>query len=246
MPGDSRSYALSDLSWVDVEAHLSRDPRLILPVGVCDQFGPHLPIGAATTITEALASDLSQEFGVLRAPTLHYGIGVASQRAYPGAASVGIKTLHRAINELLGGWEAAGVTELITITAHSHDPHVEALATVFPKRARVRVVDALAIDLSTFLDGPPSPQHAGEVVTSLLLHLRPEAVRSLPAADFLLDPEHLPRFILGRLPTLPSDCPGSVGLPSLASAEKGCRIYAHVLQKIRERIFLAPLDDDLG
>lgn len=243
MSRDFRSYALSDLSWVEVEAHLSRDPRLILPVGVCDQFGPHLPTGAATIITEALAHDLSQEFRVLRAPTLHYGINVSAQRSYPGAAGLGIKTLHRAINELLGGWEAAGVTELITITAHSHDPHVEALATVFPKRARVRVVDALAVDLAKFLDGPPSPQHGGEVVTSLLLHLKPDRVQSIPGADFLLDPEHLPRFILGRLPTLPSECPGSVGLPSLASADKGCRIYAHVLQKIRERIFLAPVDD---
>lgn len=180
------------------------------------------------------------------APTLAYGINVGTQRVYAGAAGLGIKTLHRALNELLARWEAAGVTELVAITAHSHDPHVEALATVFPKRARVRVVDALAVDLSEFLDGPPSPQHGGEVMTSLLLHLQSDRVQMAAAADFVLAPEHLPRFVLGRLPTLPAECPGSVGLPSLASADKGRRIYAHVLEKIRERIFRAPFEEDLA
>ena len=217
---------------------------MILPVGACDQFGPHLPIGAATTITEALAEDLSQEFGVLRAPTLHYGINVATERAYPGAGSLRVKTLHRTVNELLEGWEAAGVAELIAITAHGHDPHVEALATVVPKRARVRVVDALAVDLSDFLDGPSGPQHGGETITSLLLHLRPEIVRMPAAEDFTLDRNQRPRFVIGRLPTLAADCPGNVGVPSLASADKGRRIYAHILQKIRERVFIAPPDDD--
>ena len=33
---------------------LARDPRLIIPVGTCEQHGPHLPLGCATIIAEAL------------------------------------------------------------------------------------------------------------------------------------------------------------------------------------------------
>src|SRR5690242_20718982 len=32
----------------DVAALVERDPRLIVPVGTCEQHGPHLPIGADT------------------------------------------------------------------------------------------------------------------------------------------------------------------------------------------------------
>lgn len=243
MPGDSQSYAVSDLSWIEVEAHLARDTRLILPVGACDQFGPHLPIGSATLVAEALADDLSREFGVLRAPTLGYGVNVASERIFPGAAGIGQKSLHRVLNELLAAWEGCGISELIAITAQAHDPHVEAVATVAPTRARVRVVDTLAVNLVQFLDGPPAPQHGGEVITSLMLHLRPDLVRMDTAQDCVLGPDQLPRFVLGRLPKLPTDCPGVLGSPSLASADKGRRIYAHILQKIRERIFIAPPDN---
>ena len=36
-----------------------------------------------------------------------------------------------------------------------------------------------------------------------------------------------------RLESLPPDSAGAVGLPSLATAEKGARIFQHILQRIR-------------
>ena len=58
----------------EVAAAIRADPRLIIPVGTCEQHGPHLPLGCDTIIVERLADDLSAEFGVLRAPTLEYGV----------------------------------------------------------------------------------------------------------------------------------------------------------------------------
>ena len=37
---------------------------------------------------------------------------------------------------------------------------------------------------------------------------------------------------------------GSIGRPSLASAEKGAAIYAHILEKVRTHVFIAPGPDD--
>lgn len=238
------SYALTDLSWTEVVARLARDKRLILPVGACDQYGPHLPLGSSTYIVEALASDLSREFGVLCAPTLPYGVNVPGEQGYAGAATLVPKTLHRVLNELLASWEGQGFMEFILLTAHGHDPHVEAIATVAAKKARVRVVETLETDLSQFLEGQQGTQHGGEVVTSLLLHLRPNCVNMEAAHDFALDPERFHRFRRGRLKTLPAGCRGSIGQPSLATAEKGALIYQHVLDKIRQKVFIAPPPDD--
>lgn len=95
------SLSLDDLSWIDVAAHLARDPRLIFPVGAMEQHGAHLPLGSNVLIALRVATDLSREFGVLRAPTFHYGINVQTERVYAGTASLTLKTLHRALNELL-------------------------------------------------------------------------------------------------------------------------------------------------
>ncbi|HEX2092791.1 MAG TPA: creatininase family protein [Longimicrobiaceae bacterium] len=238
-----RSYVLSELTWPDVVSYLERDRRLILPVGACDQHGIHLPIGATTCIAERLADDLAQEFGVVRAPTFHYGVNVPSESAYAGTATLRHKTLHRVLNELINSWEEDGFTEIVMITASEHDPQIEAMATVYARRARVRVVEALSVDLSEYLNGPPGPQHGGETVTSLLLYLRPEAVRMEAARDFEMDPERFRKYVRGDLLSLPAGCPGSIGYPTLASAETGRRIYEFILDRIRQKVFISPPDD---
>jgi creatinine amidohydrolase/Fe(II)-dependent formamide hydrolase-like protein len=235
-----RTYAVADLPWTEVAAHLATDRRMIVAVGNCDQHGPHLPMGAATAVAEALAADLSREFGVLRAPTLHYGVNVPSERDYPGGAGVSGKTLHRGLNELVADWTCQGVSEFIFITASTHDPHVESVATVRAEGARVRVVQALSVDLAQFLDGEKGPEHAGEVLTSLLLHLRPAAVRMDRARDFVLGAELVKRCMSPAGRALPEESPGVVGEPTLATAEKGKRMYEHILQKIRNKVFIAP------
>jgi creatinine amidohydrolase len=237
----SRSYAIADLPWTEVAAHLAADRRLLVPVGACDQQGPHLPVGAATVVAEALAADLSREFGVLRAPTLHYGVNAPSERDYPGSAGVSGKTLHRVLNELVDDWTCQGVREFIFITASTHEPHEEAVATVRADGARVRVVSALSVDLGQFLDGEKGPEHAGEIVTSLLLHLRPAAVRMERARDFVLDGERQRRCMSPAGRALPEESPGVAGRPTLATAARGKRMYEHILQKIRNKVFIAPV-----
>jgi len=235
---------LADLSWVQVAERLERDRRLIIPVGACDQHGPHLPIGTSTIIAEALADDLAREFDVLRAPTFAYGVNIPAARTFPGAAALREKTLHRALNDLVANWIHAGFDEFILITAQEYDPHVDAIAAIAVSDARVRVVDALGIDASEFLEGEDCPLHGGELETSLLLYLRPATVEMERAEDFRLDPKQYRRALGGRLARIPDDCPGSVGWPTLASAEKGERICAHLREKIREKIFLAPAPDE--
>jgi creatinine amidohydrolase len=239
-----RSHALADLPWTAVAAHLAGDRRLIVPVGTCEQQGPHLPVGAATTVAERLADDLSREFGVLRAPTLHYGVNPLAERDFAGAAGMAGKTLHRALNELVAAWACQGVREFVFITASTHDPHVEAVATVRVEGARVRVVSALSVGLAQFLDGEKGPEHAGEALTSLLLHLRPAVVRMDRARDIVLDPQVVETCMTGRERHLPGESPGSVGEPTLATAEKGRKMYEHILQKIRNKVFIAPPADE--
>jgi creatinine amidohydrolase/Fe(II)-dependent formamide hydrolase-like protein len=43
-----------------------------------------------------------------------------------------------------------------------------------------------------------------------------------------------------RLRRLPEGSPGSVGEPTRADAGKGRRMYEHILQKIRHKVFIAP------
>ena len=208
-------------------------------MGTCEQHGPHLPPGCDTIIAETLADDLSASFGVLRAPTVEYGVNVATEDGLPGNASLRKKTLHRVLNDLLNQWELAGVREFILLTAHAHDPHQEALATVITADARVRAVDLFAVPVGDLLEGQAEPMHGDEVDTSLMLYLAPHLVRLELAQDYMLSREELRRYRRGWL-RVPRQSPGSIGRPCLASAEKGARIYARIRARVAERIFRAP------
>ena len=227
----------------EVAAAQAADPRLIVPVGTCEQHGPHLPLSCDTLIVERLADDLSAEFCVLRAPTIEYGVNSTTERVFAGNGSVRKKTLHRMLNDLLDSWESCGFEEFILLTAHEHDPHQEALATVITKRARVRVVDLFAVNLSDLLEGQNEAMHGDEADTSILLYIAPHLVRMELAEDYMVSREALRRYRRGWL-RVPKGSAGSIGRPSLASAAKGRAMYDRIRERVSERIFRAPPADD--
>lgn len=228
---------LADMSWAEVADYLERDRRLIVPVGTCEQHGRHLPLRTDSLVAERIARDLSSEFGVAIAPTLAYGVNVDTEEAYPGTASLRRKTLHRVLNDLLATWEGNGFEEFILITAHFHDPHLEAVTTVATEGARARIVDVHSVNIAQFLDQQTEPEHAGEAETSVILYLEPQLVRREEIRDYPLDPKQLRRYLRGRMPRPPAGCEGAIGYPSAATAEKGEKIYNYILEKIRSKIF---------
>jgi creatinine amidohydrolase len=214
-----------------VGQRLLERPTLIIPVGTTEQHGPHLPLGCDTIIVERLADDLSEVFGIPRTPTIEYGVHAAT-RPFPGGSTLRRRTLHRVMNELIESWEeGAGVREFFLVTAQSSEAHLEALSAIRTDEATVQVMDIFSIDFGTLLDRP-APIHGGELDTSLLLFLAPHLVRMELAQDFDLTPTMLTRYRPGHSRHLPAGSPGSVGYPSLASAQKGERLYRFILDRV--------------
>lgn len=238
------SFELDGHSWVDIAAYMAHDPRLILPVGALDQHGAHLPLGTNVLIARQIARDLAREFHVLRAPTFYYGVNARSEERYAGTTSLQKKTLHLALNELIRGWEDHGIAEILIITAHRYEPHVQAIATLYPRTARVRVVQVWDIPVDDLLERQSMALHADEAETSLMLFLYPELVRMDLAHDFMISPKDFKRYLEGRLDDSLLEGAGSIGYPSAATAAKGEEIYRRMLAAIRQAIFLAPPDTE--
>lgn len=224
---------LAELTWRDAAAWFRRDPRLLLPIGNCAQHGPHLPLGTDTVIVSRLATDLARTCGVLVAPLLPYASVSIREQEYAGTASLDARTLHAVLNELVASWERQGLAEVVFLTAHGHAPHLRAMAAVVTERVRVRAIDVHAIDLDAYLDSPDPVEHAGELATSLMLYLAPELVQ----LELVVDAPAVNGARRGSAEAVPP--PGSagvVGYPSFASAEKGRRIYDHLLSYVGQRL----------
>ena len=231
MNQDPRPWRLKEMTPGSVGERLRLRPTLIVPVGTTEQHGPHLPLGCDTIIVEHLADDLSEAFGIPRAPTVEYGVHQAS-RVLPGGAALRRRTLHRVMNELIESWEeGAGVREFFIITAQSSEGHLEALTAIRTDEATVQVVDIFSLDFSALVERP-APVQGGEIDTSLMLFLAPHLVRMDLAQDFPMTASILARYRPGQSRKLPEGSPGSVGYPTLASAQKGERLYTFILERV--------------
>lgn len=220
-----------------MDAYLQHDQRLLLPIGTCDSSGPHLPLGAATLVANAFVERLADEFSIVRAPPLHYGVHARGRQKAPGTAALRSKTLHATLNDLLADWEANGFQEFILLTAEENEAHIETIASATARNARVRVLELLDIDFEPLLHSISEVERGGEVLTSLLLFLAPELVRIEYTADDRPRPRPQHHTGAGPGPTRAAapPPPGSV-----QGAELGSRLYEYIYEKIRTRIFLSP------
>ena len=219
------SYALDTLTWLEAGRLLARDSRLLFAVGALEQHGPHLPLGTNTFLAEAVAREVSNELGILRAPTFSYGVTAGGRGRYSGTTTLRRKTLHRAVNEMLASWEDHGVSEIVVITAHRYEPHLDALLMALTSRSQTTVIDLYAIEVGDLLEVSPDVEHGGELETSLMLHLAPERVRRDQMVDYSPPPGNARKYLRHRMPTPPSGSQGVLGRPTLATAEKGRAVF---------------------
>ncbi len=162
---------LGPLTTFDLEA-LGRPP-LLLPLGSCEQHGPHLPVDADARIATAVAARVAASRPrLVVAPTLPYGAS-GEHHGLAGTISIGLDALELVIVEIArtlgpefsslilfswhGGNEAALRRAMHTISEEGHPAH--------------HLVPRVSGDA-----------HAGRLETSIMLALHPELVRMDRAA----------------------------------------------------------------
>lgn len=228
---------LAELTWPEAAAWFRKDPRLLWPVGSFMQHGPHLPLDTDVRITRALAEGIASRFGVLVAPTFPFGAGSDIDRGYAGTGLLGHKTLHRALNDVVGDWVDQGVRDLVLLTSNGYGPHYRALVSVMAGDVRIRAVDANVVDVSPALRTPRTPERAGEVETALAMYLFPELVRHQAVTDAEMDRDEQIARLDGTEPVPLPGSSGVIGHPTAATAAKGRRVFEYLVDYIGERLF---------
>lgn len=124
---------LEDLNWMDVEAYLKQDDRVLLVIGACEQHG-YLSLLTDIRIPLALADAASQQTGVLVAPPLNFGCSPYFL-AYPGTLSLRATTLMDVVEDLVRSLHRQGFRRILVLNGHGGNS---------PARARLNeLADAL-------------------------------------------------------------------------------------------------------
>lgn len=237
---------LGDLTWFGVKEYLKTEKSIILPLGSCEQHGRHLPLSTDMVIAARLAEEVSRETGVLLAPEMGYGVNLPCDRFMYGTAGLSFDSLRALVADLMEDWRRQGFRRFYLLTAHGGAmgsfgfAHQEALKEasrhfLVVEGIEVYVIFPYWIDISDLLDKEKQVEHAGEVETSLIMYLRPDLVisseiRDSPEPQETVGFEAFPEGIQRDFPH--HDFYGGEGYPSVATAEKGERIFSRLVETI--------------
>jgi creatinine amidohydrolase len=179
---------------------------VILPVGVVEEHGAHLPLGldsfAAELYAEAAAPHLEDEgYEVVIAPTISYGVARAAID-FPGTLSLEPETLRSLVVDIGRSLARHGLHRLVILNGHRDLSHMKALDEARAKLSEEQKGQILCVGFTTDRDmtaacyregvhelsrsvRPDREGHGGEWETSLALHAFPEFVRHdlLPTLD---------------------------------------------------------------
>jgi mycofactocin precursor peptide peptidase len=158
---------LAEQTWVELST--SDPPLLCVPIGSCEQHGPHLPLGTDTIIAEELARALAaSRMGIVVAPTLT--VTASGEHAgFPGTLSIGTDAMAQVLVELVRSADWAAGVVLVNGHGGNVDAVSAAVATLTGERRRV---------MAWWPDVPGGDAHAGHTETSLVLAVQAGAVRN--------------------------------------------------------------------
>jgi creatinine amidohydrolase len=134
----AKVYKLEELTWPQIDA-LARDRTLfILPVGMIEEHGPHLPVGADTIGVTLEVDGASRrvshalpDWNVVMMPPINYGQGGANllgdALVHPGTYGIAQSTLRSLVAELGGQIAQNGFKWVFVANGHAAPPHNIAL-----------------------------------------------------------------------------------------------------------------------
>jgi mycofactocin system creatininase family protein len=211
--GPARS--LADLTWIELAAR-SRSLVLAVPVGSTEQHGPHLPLSTDTDIAIALSMALaSAREDVVVAPAVAFG-AAGEHASFAGTLSIGTPATQATLVEL--GRSADAFAGVVFVSAHGGNTEAVAGA-VGLLGSESRLVRAWAPSSSV-------DAHAGRTETSVMLALRPGAVRLDAMSAGCTQPlgSIMPSLRTGGVAAVSTN--GVLGDPTGASVTEGGEILA--------------------
>lgn len=218
------------------EVRDGRPSVAILPIGATEWNGEHLPVGSMNLILDALSRRVAESLTATSYLLPTFPLGSSEHLVgHPGTVSLEYQTLYQVVYDIVESLLEQGIRRVAIINGlggaseTTVRPRENYIVKTAARQLNYDYVDLDAIwvqpftvakdELLEIMGSAREDVHAGELATSLMLHLDPEAVKGV-SADFVPSVGKECMDFVGFERLTPS---GVWGRPSLATADKGKR-----------------------
>jgi creatinine amidohydrolase len=212
---------------------MARARLALLPVGSCEQHGPHLTLETDLAVADGLAGRLAADLGddAVLCPSIPYGLS-EHHMTFPGTLTLRPPTFVGLILEVVESLAQWGLRRVLVVNGHGGNIDALRLVARTARRDQGSLVASimwavLASDEIAARVTSPTYGHACEVETSVAMVLAPNAIRPEligdPGRRAPVDPLNLPQGAMVDRATWLQEWTedGALGDPRLANRELG-------------------------
>jgi creatinine amidohydrolase len=117
---------LDDLSTKEFENKVNDSLVVILPLGVIEEHGDHLPLSTDSLQCEYVVEEIAKRTNALIAPSIRYGV-CNTTKNFPGTISIGFETLRSLIYDVLSELARNGIKNVAIVSGHAGSTHLAAI-----------------------------------------------------------------------------------------------------------------------
>lgn len=197
--GGSVPRRYDELTWPEVDEAAEDGAMAVVPVGATEDHGPHLPLDVDRRIVEAVCEPaVAARDDALLFPTVDHGY-LPHHMDFPGGITIRWRTFVDYVVDVCVSLAHHGFERVLLVNGHGSNHHLLELASrqVMLQYPSVRCamlswweIDEVRETASAVREaGPQGSAHAGEMETSIYMHLYPERVDMDAAARDVDYPE---------------------------------------------------------
>lgn len=227
---------LENITMQEFRKHLRKTKTIVFPFGTIEEHGSHLPLNTDSLIIYEALRRVKRRKDFFVAPVVDYGV-CTTTKDHAGTISISPQTLRSLARDLVTEAYKKGLRNFVLVSGHGGGLHMAALKETAEDLIEILEKSSIAVftpyDLLwkefSALAETPNDSHAGELETSMVLHLSPGLVKGRSKEEYPKIPK--PLSVRDKL----SYWPGGVwGNPGKASAAKGEKAIAMMAVRIAE------------
>ena len=232
----------------ELRARAAEDAMVIIPVASMEQHGPHLATGVDIILGTAVAHETAKRLAaggqpVVVTPCVWTGLA-EHHMAFGGTVTLEFESFSAVLRGIVRSASRHGFRKVMLLNGHGGNAEAIAVcATEFAVEFGIKVAGGTYWHVVPEVIGPLLERQAGlmhacEAETSMIMHLRPESVRTerLPEAFGPMSTrvEGQPPGLAQRRSFQALSPTGVIGDARVATAEKGAKLLAAISARMAE------------
>jgi creatinine amidohydrolase len=238
---------MKEMSWPDFDKRRKETNLVIIPTGACEEYGPHLPLGTDTIVSEEIALKLAPRVDALIAPTISMGESFGLGE-FPGTIVIKTESFRDYIEDVFISLKRWEMKRFFFLNMHAGNvPIISRICREY--RQDHDDIKCAQVDWWRFIQshcegilqhkGYMAHGHASECGTSIMLYLRPDLVDVTRITKS--EPKDVALYtgyqdIIKYKPFSMYTDSGSVGDSTVATREKGEALVTKCVDRLVEFI----------